>query len=149
MATLGVQPQAQAQYHPSHQQQRQPQQQHYQMERVYPNQSVMGDSDGDEEDSMEGAIDMDQAQYYQHQQQHQQQQQQQGTYYQYHQPQQDGRGDSADAGPSSRLATQDLITHGDMQEGLDEEEYSDEDDDDESTASIPDENIDFSLTYAL
>ena len=34
-----------------------------------------------------------------------------------------------------------------MQEGLDEEEYSD--DDDESEADIPDENIDFSLTYAL
>lgn len=147
MATIGVQPQAQVQYNPALQQQRQPQQ-HYQMEHVYPNQSVMEDSDGDEEDSMEGAIDMDQAQYYQHQQQHQQQQQQ-GTYYQYHQPQHDSRGGLADAGPSSRMATHDLITHGDMQEGLEEEEYSDEDDDDESNASIPDENIDFSLTYAL
>jgi hypothetical protein len=142
MATIGVQPQAQA--HVQYHQQRQQQPQQYQMEHVYPNHSVMEDSDeGDEEDSMEGAIDMDQAQYYQQRHQ-QQQQQQQGTYYQYTQPQHD----SQDAGPSSRLAQHGLITHGDMQEGLDEEEYSD-DDDDESTASIPDENIDFSLTYAL
>jgi hypothetical protein len=90
---------------------------------------------------MEGAIDMNQAQFYQ-------QQQQQAMYYQHHPQQLDGNGNPADAGPSSRLAQHGLITQGDMQEGLDEEEdFSDEDE--ESEADIPDENIDFSLTYAL
>jgi hypothetical protein len=58
----------------------------------------------------------------------------------------DGAG-GHEAGQSSRMAQHGLITQGDMQEGLDEEEYSD--DDDESEQDVPDENIDFSLTYAL
>ena len=93
---------------------------------------------------MEGAIDMNQAHFYH-------QQQQQAMYYQQHQQglaggsgQGQGQG-SQDAGPS-RNPNHGLITQGDMQDGLDEEEdYSDT----SSTASIPDENIDFSLTYAL
>lgn len=138
MAAIGVQPQ-QA---PQQQQQRRQYHQQMQQQHVYPNHSIMEDSDDgdDEEDSMEGAIDMNQAQFYQ--QQHQQQ-----MYYQNHQQQSDGSGGSLDAGQSSRMAQHGLITQGDMQEGLDEEEYSD--DDDESEADIPDENIDFSLTYAL
>ena len=135
MATVGIQPQHQGpqqrQYH------HQMQQQH-----VYPNHSIMEDSDGDdEEDSMEGAIDVNQAQFYQ-------QQQQQNMYYQHHQQQLDGSGNPVDSGSSSRMNQNGLITQGDMQEGLDEEEYSD-DEDEESEADIPDENIDFSLTYAL
>jgi hypothetical protein len=97
-----------------------------------------------EDDSMEGAIDMNQAQFYH-------QQQQQAIYYQQHQhghsgasgPGQGHGHGSQDAGPSRNSG---LVTHGDMQDGLEEEEYSD---DESSTASIPDENIDFSLTYAL
>lgn len=110
--------------------------------RAYPQQSVMEDtSDSGEDqdnDSMEGAIDMDQAHFYH-------QQQQQAQYYQQHQQNIANNGVSSDAGPSRR-SENGLITHGDMQEGLDEEEYSD---DESSVASIPDENIDFSLTYAL
>jgi hypothetical protein len=140
MATVGIQPTL------NPQQQHQQRQYHNQMQQqhVYPNHSIMEDSDDgeDEEDSMEGAIDVNQAQFYQ-------QQQQQAAYYQNHQQQLDGSGNQADAGPSSRVAQNGLITHGDMQEGLDEEEYSDDDEDDESEADIPDENIDFSLTYAL
>ena len=140
MATVGIQPSL------NPQQQLQQRQYHNQMQQqhVYPNHSIMEDSDDgeDEEDSMEGAIDMNQAQFYQ-------QQQQQATYYQNHQQHMVGSGNSADAGPSSRVSQNGLITHGDMQEGLDEEEYSDDDEDDESEADIPDENIDFSLTYAL
>lgn len=128
MAAIGVQPQAM---------------QHQQQHRPYPNQSVMEDtSDSGEEydnDSMEGAIDMNQAHFYN-------QQHQQAIYYQQHQQQlSGGPGNGAqEAGPSRNANG--LITHGDMQDGLDEEEYSD---DESSTASIPDENIDFSLTYAL
>lgn len=120
--------------------------QHVQMDarnRPYPNHSVMEDTsdsgDDQDNDSMEGDIDMDQAHFYH-------QQQQQAMYYQQHQQQFANGSASQDAGPSSRSSSNGLITHGDMQEGLDEEEYSD---DESSVASIPDENIDFSLTYAL
>lgn len=121
-----------------------------QQHRPYPNQSIMEDtSDSGEEfesDYMDGAIDMNQAHFYH-------QQQQQAIYYQQHRqgpsgapgqgPNQGQGQGSQDAGPSRNSG---LMTHGDMQDVLEEDDYSD---DESSTASIPDENIDFSLTYAL
>lgn len=70
------------------------------------------------------------------------QQQQQAIYYQQHK-QQHGEGE---AGPSRTSPSKGINAQ--AQDGLEDEDmYSD--DDESSTASIPDEDIDFSLTYAL
>lgn len=106
---------------------------------------------GDEEDSMNGDYDAEQHNFYL-------QQQQQAMYY--HQHRQinglkegmisglggNGNINGNGAGPS-RIQAQPQRYEG-MHDGLedDDEAFSD---DESSTASIPDENIDFSLTYAL
>ena len=88
----------------------------------YPNQSIMEDASDDGDDD-------DDEQFYE-------QQAQQAMYYQQHQQQQ-----ISHAGPA-----QQANLHTEAQERMeDEETYSD----DSSMASIPDENINFSLHYAL
>ena len=112
---------------------------HYQHQ-AYANHSVMenGSDGSDDEGFMQGDIITDHQHSY-----HQQQQQQQATYYQQHQYQQ--QYGQSDAAPQLEPAIQ---ANEHVQDGVQEEEmYSD--DDESSTASIPDENIDFSLTYAL
>ncbi|OCF46085.1 hypothetical protein I317_00175 [Kwoniella heveanensis CBS 569] len=122
---------------------------HHYQQHLYPSQSVMEDAsddddhgdhdhdmDEDDDESIEGdLIDPAHAHFYH-------QQQQQALYYQQHQ-QQHGSSDSVGggAGPSRQNSAQ-------QQQGLDDDDgaYSDEESD---TDSMPDENIDFSLTYAL
>ncbi len=106
--------------------------QHNYQQQVYPNHSIMEDAsdDGDDEED---------PYFYEHQHQ---QQQQQAIYCQQRQQQQqqspDGVGQTLQVHPQVHVETGDGIE--------DEEMYSD---DESSTASVPDENIDFSLTYAL
>ncbi|WWD20143.1 hypothetical protein CI109_104619 [Kwoniella shandongensis] len=125
-----------------------------QQQQYYPSQSVMEDSDDadrreddddeedeeeDDDESIQGDYEMDpdHAHFYH-------QQQQQAIYYQQHQQQKNASqsdGNATGAGPSTRQ--QDVNP---AQQDADEEAYSDEGSD---TDSMPDENIDFSLTYAL
>ncbi len=101
---------------------------------AYPHHSVMEDAsdDGDDEDEEQSyEQQQQQAMYYQQQRHHHQQQQQQQQQQHFGSP---GTIQQANAQP-------------DGQEGIEDDEiYSD---DESSAASIPDENIDFSLTYAL
>lgn len=115
-----------------------------QVDQMRPQQhSIMEDvsDSGDEEESFEGEMDEDQDRFYHSQAQ-------QALYYQQHQQQ------HAEASGQNRGLEREHQHDGDydheQQQGHerdeDEEMYSD---DESSTASIPDENIDFSLTYAL
>ncbi len=101
---------------------------------AYPHHSVMEDAsdDGDDEDEEQSyEQQQQQAMYYQQQRHHHQQQQQQQQQQHFGSP---GTIQQANAQP-------------DGQDGIEDDEiYSD---DESSAASIPDENIDFSLTYAL
>jgi len=101
---------------------------------AYPHHSVMEDAsdDGDDEDEEQSYEQQQrQAMYYQQQRHHHQQQQQQQQQQHFGSP---GTIQQANAQP-------------DGQDGIEDDEiYSD---DESSAASIPDENIDFSLTYAL
>jgi len=102
---------------------------------AYPHHSVMEDAsdDGDDEDEEQSyEQQQQQAMYYQQQRHHHHQQQQQ-------QQQQQHFG--------SPGTIQQANAQPDGQDGIEDDEiYSD---DESSAASIPDENIDFSLTYAL
>ncbi|RSH93410.1 hypothetical protein EHS25_007766 [Saitozyma podzolica] len=113
-----------------------------QVDQIRPQQhSIMEDvsDSGDEEESFEGEMDEDQDRFYHSQAQ-------QALYYQQHQQQ------HAEASGQNRGLERehDGDYEHEQQQGNerveDEEMYSD---DESSTASIPDENIDFSLTYAL
>jgi hypothetical protein len=86
-----------------------------------------GEIESDPELERELEMDADQQRFYQHQQQ-------QAMYYQQHQ-QQNSNPDLSNPHPDATV-----------KDDSTEDAFSD---DDSSTASIPDENIDFSLTYAL
>ncbi|WWC73524.1 uncharacterized protein I206_107496 [Kwoniella pini CBS 10737] len=146
MAAVAPQP-----IHPyqQHQQQQYYPQNQYQ-QHMYPSQSVMEDESDDEhdlnghqnsqeeeseedDDSIEGdTMDPAHAHFYH-------QQQQQAMYYQQHQQQHSSTTDLSGTASSSR-------SNNNNGGAEDEEMYSDEESD---TDSMPDENIDFSLTYAL
>ncbi|WVW86747.1 hypothetical protein I302_108801 [Kwoniella bestiolae CBS 10118] len=101
------------------------------------------EDDEDDDESIEGDINMmdpAHAHFYQ-------QQQQQALYYQQHQQQHGSQTDLTNPSGSSKqnMNNQNNNGNGVGVEG-DEEMYSDEESD---TDSMPDENIDFSLTYAL
>lgn len=90
---------------------------------------------------MSGDHEMSDEQFYQHQQQ-------QARYYQQHQQQYGINEHQQQQQPQQQqVHIQNNGVHAnDGQDGLEDDDmYSD----DSSTASIPDENIDFSLTYAL
>ncbi|WVF68607.1 hypothetical protein IAT40_003377 [Kwoniella sp. CBS 6097] len=130
---------------------------HHYQQHLYPSQSVMEDAsdddehdhnddhdmDEDDDESIEGdLIDPAHAHFYH-------QQQQQALYYQQHQ-QQHGSTDSVGGAGSAGPSRQNNAQHHQQQQQqvLDDDDgaYSDEESD---TDSMPDENIDFSLTYAL
>lgn len=94
-----------------------------------PSQSIMEDaSDTESDPDLDAHLDPDQQQFYQRQQE-------QAMYYQQHTSQHGSQTDLSAAARHSKVDT-----------GDDGEMYSD---DDSSTASIPDDNINFELTYAL
>ena len=101
----------------------------------YPSHSIMEDvSDSESDPDLEAELDPDQQRFYE-------QQQQQATYYQQH---------TSAHGSSDQVNM--INGRGQGSGGSGEGGMEDEDmysDDESSTASIPDENIDFSLTYAL
>ncbi|WVQ96141.1 hypothetical protein IAU59_003244 [Kwoniella sp. CBS 9459] len=120
---------------------------HHYQQHLYPSQSVMEeasdddehDMDEDDDESIEGDLmDPAHAHFYH-------QQQQQALYYQQHQQQHGSTDSVGGAGPSRQNSAQQQQQ---QQQGLDDDDgaYSDEESD---TDSMPDENIDFSLTYAL
>ncbi|WWC92990.1 uncharacterized protein L201_007954 [Kwoniella dendrophila CBS 6074] len=159
MAAVASQPhqyhqqQHQQQQHQAYYGQQQQQQQHQQQIYGAQSQSVMEDvsdddhdmnghehedDEEDDDESIEGDIlDPAHAHFYH-------QQQQQALYYQQHQQQ---HGSQTDLTNPSTVSKQQMnnAQHSSGLEG-DEEVYSDEESD---TDSMPDENIDFSLTYAL
>ncbi|WVR08214.1 hypothetical protein IAU60_005261 [Kwoniella sp. DSM 27419] len=156
MAAIAAQPHhLRQQYHQQqHQQhyQQQTQQYHYHHGQPYPSHSVMedgseddqsheidDDDDDDDDESIEGdAINPVQAHFYH-------QQRQQAMYYQQHQAQHGVTPVLEKKGGPSRQPSQVEQREGDDEDG-EEEDYVEVISD---TDSMPDENIDFSLTHAL